>query len=74
VNSEKVKTEVNKLGPKETVLHNEALEDGYKDEICPKCGIVFLAHFHFVNCEKIHCGECPMVAKDTKSLLHQILA
>lgn len=38
--------------------HKKALEEGYKDEICPLCDTIFLAHNNFVRC-----GEgknCPM--------------
>lgn len=48
--------------------HQEALAEGYKDEVCPKCGAVFLAFIHFVMCSD---AGCPM--KDGKpSLLEQI--
>jgi hypothetical protein len=48
--------------------HQEALAEGYKDEVCPRCGVVFLAFYHFVKCSE---DICPM--KDGKpSLLEQI--
>lgn len=50
--------------------HQEALAEGYKDEICPKCKTVLLAHHHLVNCPD---SSCPMRAKDGKSLLEMIL-
>ena len=52
-------------------LHKEALAEGYKDEKCPKCGTMFLAHHHFVRCNE---AECPMKSTtDTKSVLEHIL-
>lgn len=49
--------------------HQEALAEGYKDEVCPKCGAVFLAFHHFVMCDD---ENCPM--KDgNPSLLEQLL-
>jgi hypothetical protein len=47
---------------------NGAIEEGYKDEYCPKCHTPFLAFQHFVMCDD---GKCPM--KDGKpSILEQI--
>lgn len=49
--------------------HQEALDEGYKDEVCPKCGTVFLAHHHFVKCPE---KSCPMRDPNSKSLLEEI--
>ncbi|KKN33860.1 hypothetical protein LCGC14_0799400 [marine sediment metagenome] len=50
----------------------QALEDGYKDEVCTKCKTVMLAHHHFVRCPQAAHGSCPMVA-NPKSLLEQLM-
>ena len=52
----------------------EALKEGYKDEICPKCKILFIAHHHFIRCaHAINDTGCPM--HDGKpSILKQILS
>ena len=68
-----IKSEIQSLTPELTIKHNEALSEGYKDEICSKCGAVLLAHHHFVKCDLAKCGDCPMVPKDSKSLLDQLL-
>ena len=47
-------------------------EEGYKDEFCPECGRLFMAHEHFIRCDKVRHKECPM--HDGKpSLLDQII-
>ena len=52
-------------------LHKEALAEGYKDEKCPTCGTMFLAHHHFVICDQ---SSCPMKSTiDTKSVLEHVL-
>lgn len=49
------------------------LKEGKKDDVCPKCLQVFLAHHHFINCVEARCDKCPMVKPGTKSLLEQAL-
>jgi hypothetical protein len=51
-------------------LYQEALAEGYKDEVCLKCGQVYLAHFHFVRCNE---PDCPMKTPGGKSLLEMLL-
>lgn len=65
---EKILTELDK---EELRLRNEAITEGYKDERCPKCKTVFLAHKHLVRCEHAPHGNCPMVT-DTESLLDKL--
>lgn len=64
---------INALDDNAKKLHEEALEEGYEDKICPKCGVVFLAHHHFVRCEYAKLGTCAMVKSDTKSVLENII-
>lgn len=49
-------------------LHAEAIEQGYKDETCPKCNAFLPAHQHFVRCEV---SPCPM--KSGKSVFDMII-
>lgn len=35
----------------------KCLKDGLKDEVCKKCGRLFLAHVHFVRC---YLKPCPI--------------
>ncbi len=45
----------------------KAYQEGYKDEVCLKCGLTFLAFHHFTTC----CADgCPMRASD-ETLLQQ---
>lgn len=37
---------------------DEALEQGYKDEMCEKCGSTWCAFMHFVHCSR---KDCPLV-------------
>ena len=60
--------------PELTEDHRKCIEeDGYKDEFCPKCGVLYLACEHFIRCDHALNGSgCPM--HDGKpSILHQIL-
>jgi len=51
-------------------LHAEAVAQGYKDEICSRCGAEFLAHIHFVRCDA---DPCPMKSTiDTRSIFDRI--
>ena len=50
--------------------HQEALDEGYKDEVCEKCGTTFLACHHFIRCED---PKCPMKTPGGKSLLDMML-
>ncbi len=70
----KIKKAISELSLSLSEKHKEALKEGYKDELCPKCGAVYLAHHHFVACGLARCGECPMVSKsDPRSLLKQLM-
>ena len=71
---DKIQKVIKALTPDLIEKHREALAEGYKDEVCPKCEQVFLSHHHFVNCIYAHCEDCPMVPSGAKSLLEQILA
>ncbi len=70
---EKIKAAIEKLSPELLEKHKEALAEGFEDKVCPKCDVIYLAHHHFVDCFLAHSGECPMVAKGTKSLVERIL-
>lgn len=59
------------LDKEELRLRNEGVAEGYKDEKCPKCDTIFLAHKHLIMCEHASSGNCPMVT-DTKSLLDKL--
>lgn len=50
-------------------LYDEAVGEGYKDEVC-RCGTIFLACSHFVNCAS---PDCPMKTKGGSSLLRALL-
>jgi hypothetical protein len=41
--------------------HSEAVAEGYKDEVCSKCGAVLLAFHHFLRCDR---EDCPMKLRD----------
>jgi len=70
----KIKNAIKKLTPELKEKHKEALAEGYKDEVCKKCGTVLLAHHHFVHCVNARLGECPMVSKKMpKSLLDMMV-
>lgn len=43
--------------------HEKAIAEGYKDEVCSGCGVVFLALHHFVICDA---DPCPMKLRDEK--------
>lgn len=49
--------------------HTAALAEGYTDEVCSECEVVFLAHKHFVRC---NFKECPMIGTDRRSLLDRL--
>jgi ribosomal protein S27AE len=53
----------------ELALRQEALEVGYKDQVCPTCNTVLLAHHHFLRCDH---GDCPM--RSGKSLLQMSIS
>lgn len=47
-----------------------AIAEGYKDETCSRCGVLFEAHIHFIRCGA---NPCPMRStKDHRSLLEMI--
>lgn len=53
-------------------LHREAVEQGYKDETCGKCGAIFYAHKHMIICQNL---PCPMAStKDTRSVFERLTA
>ena len=49
-------------------LREEAIAEGYIDEICPECKTVLLANQHFVRCDS---KTCPM--SNGKSILEMTL-
>ena len=57
-----IDTEISRLGENGRRLHDQALLEGYKDEVCPeaRCGVVLLAHHHFLRCDH---AACPMVSR-----------
>ena len=55
--SKEIKIAISKLTPEQKAEHDKCIKDGYKDELCSKCGDVFLAHVHFVRCDN---KPCPM--------------
>ena len=63
------------LDEKQQFLHATALAEGYKDEVCNKCGLVFMAFHHFVRCQD---PTCPMIARDkdgkSKTVLEMMLS
>ena len=48
----------------------ECRAEGLKDEVCGKCGVVYLACIHFVRCAD---PDCPMKGPDKRSLLECLL-
>ena len=73
-NKRKIKNSIKNLTPELIIEHNKCLAEGFKDKVCPKCGVVYLAHHHFINCELGRYGECPIVSKSNpKSILQQLL-
>lgn len=46
-----------------------ALDEGYNNERCLKCGVLFLAHIHFIRCDE---PNCPM--KGTPSLFDMLFS
>jgi ribosomal protein S27AE len=68
-----IKKAIKNLSPDLTEKYLKALDQGYKNKICPKCKTVFLAHHHFIRCDLAHNNKCPMVVKDSKSLAQKLL-
>lgn len=70
-NEEKIQQSIDILDERGKELLKEAIEvDGYKNEVCSKCGGVFLAHHHYIRCFD---DPCPMKSKsDTRSLLEMM--
>jgi len=58
------------MTPDQERLHADALANGYKDETCPHCGAVFLAHIHFIRCDH---RPCPMISQPQKSAMEYML-
>lgn len=54
--TKQIKAAIAALSPELKVKHDECVAQGYKDEHCPKCKVVFLAHHHFVRCENKPCA------------------
>lgn len=53
--------------PDTEALQREALAQGYKDEMCSRCGALFKAYIHFIHCDA---RPCPMIStKEPRSLL-----
>lgn len=71
VSSVELEKELQELDKEGLRLRNEAMAEGHKDEKCPKCETILLAHHHLIICEYASSGNCPMV-KDTESLLDKL--
>ena len=56
-NQSTIEDEIAKLSPELLADHDKCLSEGLKDEYCSSCGVVFLAHHHFLQCGK---PNCPM--------------
>ncbi len=41
--------------PQTRELRRKAMAEGFKDEVCGKCGKCFLAHKHFISCNRKRC-------------------
>ncbi len=59
----KIESAINQLDKNGHKLHEQALAEGYVDEVCLKaeCGTVLLAHHHFLHCDP---QSCPMVSRE----------
>jgi hypothetical protein len=57
----KIDQALSAMNENEKKLHAQALAEGYKDELCPECGVVFLAFHHFIRCQS---ETCPMKLRD----------
>lgn len=73
---QRIAAAIGELDARGKELYVEALGQGYKNEICPECGAVFLAHHHLTRCQS---PTCPMKARgvDGKlepTILEQLLA
>lgn len=42
------------------ILHDEAIGEGYKDEVCGECKTVLLAHQSFIRCGS---KTCPKITR-----------
>lgn len=61
--ADKIKVAIENLSPELLEKHKEAIAEGFKDKVCPKCDVAYLAHHHFIACTLAHIGECPMFSK-----------
>lgn len=61
VDQKKINARLALITSDEKRLHAAALAEGYKDEVCQKCDVVFLAFHHFVRCDD---AGCLMKSKD----------
>lgn len=59
--SQKIAAAIASLDPAQTARYQQALKEGYKDEVCPRCGGVHLACDHFIRCGF---EDCPMKSRD----------
>ncbi len=56
--TESIEERLARMTPGEHQLHKQAVDEGFEAEKCPDCGVVLLAHHHFVICDR---GKrCPM--------------
>ncbi len=55
--NQRIKQAIASLSDELKIEHDKCIAEGLTDEICPKCGQVFLAHIHFVRCVE---KDCPM--------------
>lgn len=54
-----------------STLREQALAEGYKDEVCPKCGTLFEAQIHLVRCDA---RPCPMISTtDPRTLFERMM-
>jgi hypothetical protein len=52
-----IETAISLLDEKTKQEHDKCIKEGLKDEFCPKCNRLFLAHIHFIACDN---DQCPM--------------
>lgn len=55
--TKEIKLAISNLSPALKIEHDKCLAKGYKDEHCPKCNAIALAHHHFIDCSN---NPCPM--------------
>ncbi|MFZ2769659.1 MAG: hypothetical protein WAZ50_00860, partial [Minisyncoccia bacterium] len=71
----RIQEAIGRLDDNQKRLHAEAVAEGLKDEVCPRCESVLLAFQHFLRCDP---EKCPMIARNPDGtpkpdLLEQLL-